>query len=306
MIATTIVCTYCWIVHSSRSVTRESPCLETSVAAESPGFAQSSVLSSPGPSTPTSAPPGVLVEPSMKRTHSISSADTVSVDDPSLPSPELQHDDQVQKCVRAAGVCVRVRLCVCVDPMALCTAVFPLSKPLRESCFPISNGDSGVCVITMSLLIGHRPLTQTMTRAWRWRSPSPFLVVVCGGLGGMVIIMPLFSAIASRFCGPATLAFTSRFCCPATRDRRQSAKRSAAHRPGDEAASEASPEARTGPGSLRPEDDSGRHRLVTSLENKNQLSRVTDFWQLDTDHLGRQSGSIIDVLQHTSVTMHHR
>lgn len=178
---TATVCTYCWIVHSSCGVARESPCLETSVAAESPGFALSSVLSSPGPSTPTSAQPGVLVEPSRKRTHSVSSADTVPVEDPFPPSPELQHDDQVQKCVCA---CARPRGGD-ENPMSLRAAVFfPLSsKTLRESCAPISTGDSEVCVITMSLLIGHRPLTQTVTHfpqnssAWRWRrSPSPFPV----------------------------------------------------------------------------------------------------------------------------------
>ena len=50
----------------------------------------------------------------------------------------------------------------------------------------------------------------------------------------------------------------------------------------------------------------GRHRLTTWLENKNQLSRVADFWQLDTGHLGRQSGSITDILEQTNITMYHR
>ena len=39
---------------------------------------------------------------------------------------------------------------------------------------------------------------------------------------------------------------------------------------------------------------------------KNQLFRVADFWQLDTDHPGRQSGSITDIMEHTNATMHHR
>ena len=88
---------------------------------------------------------------------------------------------------RYRSVCARARgrggemktRCLCAPQF-----FFPLSsKTLRESCAPISTGDSGVCVITMSLLIGHRPLTQTVTHfpqnssAWRWRrSPSPFPV----------------------------------------------------------------------------------------------------------------------------------